>query len=61
MRYFILLAWLGFISFTTANADQDWSSFGGDYRNQFFSPLKQIDTHNVQHLERAWQFKSGVI
>ena len=61
MRYFILLAWVGFISFTTANADQDWPSFGRDYRNQFFSPLKQIDTQNVQHLERAWQFKSGVI
>lgn len=40
--------------------NQDWPSFGRDYTNQRFSPLTQINTKNVQDLQLAWQFKSGV-
>lgn len=41
-------------------ADKEWPSFGRDYTNQRMSPLTQINTENVQNLDRAWQFKSGI-
>ena len=49
---------------TTSNITQaaanEWPSFGRDYSNQRFSPLKQINTDNVQQLTTAWHFKTGV-
>ncbi|MSP86870.1 MAG: pyrrolo-quinoline quinone [Methylotenera sp.] len=45
---------------TTACVDQDWPSFGRDFTNQRLSPLTQINPQNVQHLQLAWQFKTGV-
>lgn len=41
-------------------SDHDWPSFGRDYTNQRMSPLKQINTENVNKLVLAWQFKSGI-
>lgn len=38
----------------------EWPSFGRDYSNQRFSPLKQINRDNVGKLAPAWHFNSGV-
>ncbi|MDX1915922.1 MAG: PQQ-binding-like beta-propeller repeat protein [Methylophilus sp.] len=38
----------------------EWPSYGRDYTNQRFSPLKQINRSNVQQLDLKWSFKSGV-
>lgn len=49
---------------TTANivhaSNNQWPSFGRDYSNQRFSPLKQINRNNVKQLAPAWHFNSGV-
>ena len=45
------------------NADADssnWLSYGRDYSNQRFSPLKQVNKRNVKQLAPAWTFNSGV-
>lgn len=42
-----------------ADAGQ-WPSYGRDYSNQRFSPLKQINRDNVAGLVPLWTFKSGV-
>src|SRR5215831_2595041 len=34
----------------------DWPSYGLDYREQRFSPIKQIDKSNVASLGLAWSF-----
>ena len=42
-----------------ANGDKEpgsWLSHGRDYKEQRFSPLKQIDTKNVANLGLAWSF-----
>jgi glucose dehydrogenase len=41
-------------------AASSWPSFGRGYDNQRFSPLKQIDSSNVQRLATAWTYRSGV-
>jgi glucose dehydrogenase len=41
-------------------ANQDWPSFGRDYANKRFSKNKQINTSNIHHLIKAWEFKSGI-
>lgn len=38
----------------------DWPSFGRDYANQRYSPLKQIDRTNVTKLDLVWKVKTGV-
>jgi quinohemoprotein ethanol dehydrogenase len=38
----------------TAPHPDDWPSYGLDYREQRFSPLKQIDTKSVSTLGLAW-------
>lgn len=37
-----------------------WPSNGRDYSNQRFSPLKQINSSNVEKLALKWSFRSGV-
>lgn len=37
-----------------------WPSYGRDYTNQRFSPLKQINSTNVDKLALQWSYKSGV-
>lgn len=38
----------------------EWASYGRDYSNQRFSPLKQISRDNVAQLAPTWNYKSGV-
>ena len=38
----------------------EWPSYGRDYSNQRFSPLKQITSENVEKLALQWSYKSGV-
>lgn len=40
-------------------AQNDWASFGQDQGATRFSKLKQINTSNVQKLEKAWTFHTG--
>lgn len=37
-----------------------WPSYGRDYSNQRFSPLKQINRDNVANLAPNWSYKSGI-
>ncbi len=37
-------------------AQTDWPTYGHDPGGQQFSPLKQIDTANVSHLQIAWTY-----
>jgi glucose dehydrogenase len=39
----------------------DWLIYGGSYAGTWFSPLKQIDTSNVDRLAPAWAFSMGVL
>jgi len=41
-------------------SSQDWGLHGHSYNNQRFSPLTQINTHNVDSLVPAWTYHSGV-
>lgn len=38
----------------------EWPSYGRDYTNQRFSPLKQVNASNVKNLRPQWTYKSGV-
>ena len=42
---------------TTSN----WASQAGDYANQRYSPLSQINTKNVSKLQVAWTLSTGVL
>jgi quinoprotein glucose dehydrogenase len=45
---------------TSAAADAgDWRNYGRDPAGTRFSPLDQIDVHNVAHLARAWVYRTG--
>ena len=37
------------------NSDQEWLSIGKDYREQRFSPLKQINDQNLSQLKLEWE------
>lgn len=37
-------------------SQSDWPMFGHDASSMRYSPLKQINTQNVQHLERVWTY-----
>jgi len=52
------------ISFSTAlavgaSAQTDWPMYGHDPGGMRFSPLQQINTGNVNRLERAWTYHTG--
>ncbi len=36
-----------------------WQVYGGNYENNHYSSLTQIDTSNVQHLKIAWLYHAG--
>ncbi len=38
----------------------DWPHYGLNLQGQRFSPLKQINTHNVHMLKSAWHFNTGI-
>ena len=40
---------------------QNWLTFSGGYNGQRFSPLRQINTGNVQELAPQWIFQTGVM
>ena len=73
MRYFLLTACLGvaamFAGSVQANDDlikmsqnpKDWVMPTGDYSNQRYSQLKQINASNVNKLQVAWTFSTGVL
>lgn len=42
-----------------ANDTDNWLTFGRDYSNQNFSPLKQIDSNSVKRLVPKWIFQTG--
>lgn len=54
-----LLAVLSIIA-GSANANNDWPSYGRDLSNQRYSPIKQINKKNVANLSPAWTYNSGV-
>jgi len=45
---------------TKSNDSVDWSKYGNNYSNHRFSNLKQITTDNVDQLELAWSYKTGI-
>ncbi len=44
-----------------ATAAEEWATYGHDFTNQRYSPLKQIDAGNVQRLTPAFVFQTGVV
>lgn len=45
---------------STALPDTDWPLYGGNYANQRYSELDQINRNNVAGLELAWRYKTGI-
>ena len=43
----------------TVNAGRDWLSYGRDYANRRYSPLRAVDTLSVQHLALHLSFHTG--
>lgn len=61
--HLIALSFLA-VSGATMLAQSDWPMLGHDYASTRFSPLHQINTHNVTHLRRAWTYhlsRTGLI
>ena len=52
---FIALGWLLFPALP-AWCQSDWPMYGHDYSSTRYSPLKQINSQNVQNLVRAWTY-----
>jgi glucose dehydrogenase len=48
------------LSAVSAQAQNDWPSYGHDRGGSQYSPLKQISTQNVAKLQRAWVYHYGV-
>src|ERR1700704_3669123 len=55
-RLFLLLS---AFAVTAIHAQTDWPMYGHDPGASRFSPLKQINTSNIDHLQRAWTFHTG--
>lgn len=43
------------------NNPKNWATPGGDFANQRYSALKQINNNNVKKLAVIWQFSTGVL
>jgi lanthanide-dependent methanol dehydrogenase len=73
MRHLVVAACLGVAAVFAVNAQandqlqkmsqnpKDWVMPTGDYANQRFSKLKQINAQNVGRLRVAWTFSTGVL
>jgi PQQ-dependent dehydrogenase (methanol/ethanol family) len=74
MQKFSLVSCLGALAVFVAGAAQanddliklsknpnDWVMSTGDYANQRYSQLKQINAQNVRNLQVAWTFSTGVL
>jgi glucose dehydrogenase len=62
--YSQMVSLLRVFSFSTAlvlaaSAQTDWPTYGHDPGGMRFSPLRQINTKNVNRLERAWTYHTG--
>ena len=44
-----------------AKEPNNWITYGRDYSNTRFSPLKQIDINNAKQLTAQWSFSFGVL
>jgi alcohol dehydrogenase (cytochrome c) len=44
-----------------AQAEGDWITFGRDYSNQRYAPLRAIDRSNVARLAPAWTYRLGTV
>lgn len=45
----------------SSNSDSvDWAKYGNNYENHRFSELNQITTENVEQLELAWSYQTGI-
>ena len=55
MKYLIFFA----IASALTAAEVNWPVYGGGPEEIRYSPLKQIDTHNVTQLKVAWTFDTG--
>jgi quinoprotein glucose dehydrogenase len=42
-------------------ANGEWPEYGGTLAGTRFSPLTQLDSHNVDKLELAWSYRTGVV
>src|SRR3954469_24507888 len=43
---------------TTAPANTDWASWGGDLKCSHYAPLDQINAANFNRMEVGWRFKT---
>ena len=69
MRSSRLATWLGLLLGMHAASAQpppardaanvEWPVYGGSLASQFYSPLDQIDAHNVKDLKVAWRWSGG--
>jgi quinoprotein glucose dehydrogenase len=39
--------------------NKEWSVYGGNKTANHYSPLKQVDTSNITHLQPAWEYHTG--
>jgi glucose dehydrogenase len=44
-----------------ALAEGNWITFGRDYSNQRYAPLRAIDRSNVARLAPAWRYQLGTV
>ncbi|PYU85722.1 MAG: quinoprotein glucose dehydrogenase, partial [Acidobacteria bacterium] len=47
------------LALSSAASAQEWQFYGGDAGGTRFSPLRQINRHNVASLKRAWTYHMG--
>lgn len=61
LLFYFFLCNIAVISGVTSagELESDWPLYGRTLDNQRFSPLNQVSTDNVQHLELAWKFRTG--
>ena len=52
----LLISCAAFAQRSPASADAEWRNYGHDPGGMRFSPLNQINTSNVQLLQRAWTY-----
>jgi quinoprotein glucose dehydrogenase len=58
-----LLIFISFSLLCSCNSSEtsydEWKVYGGNYENNHYSSLTQVDTNNVQHLKVAWTYHTG--
>lgn len=55
----LLLTTITYSAYIVFNDDSFWSSYRGNGETNAYSPLAQINRHNVQNLVVSWQFGPG--